>query len=49
MYVSGPNQMWTPRIWAAACSTVWTTFDEVHVIVGTMACALALVTRLVLM
>ena len=36
-------------ICAAACRTVRTTFEDVQVIVGTIAWALALVTRLVLM
>ena len=49
MYVSGPNQMWTSGICAAACKTVRTTFEDVQVMVGTIACALALVTKLVLM
>ncbi len=49
MYVSGPNQMWMSGTCAAACNMVRTTFEEVQVIVGTIAWALALVTRLVLM
>lgn len=49
MYVSGPNQTWTPGICAKAWSTVLTTFDEVQVMVGTSDWAYAFVRRLVLM
>jgi hypothetical protein len=38
-----------PGCSAKVSSTVWITFDEVQVIVGTIDCASALVRRLVLM
>ena len=49
MYVSGPKNTCPSGTCAKAESTVCTTFDDVHVIVGTSACAFAFVTRLVLM
>jgi hypothetical protein len=47
--VSGPYHTVASGTCANACSTVCTTFELVHVMVGTSECAPALVRRLVLM